>query len=789
MGNTMKSFSKFVITAVALGCFSISGRAQESQQPMTLQDAVNGYESVTNGHAGVPEDWSTHRLIFSQPVPGTATYDKVMQDPRYWMQQIKRSTGAKTGLDRGNDYEDPRGKKKSGIKKDWTYNVLAGGQVQPNMYPAKFPVYTTTASCSDFVVFPTGVAGTGTTANIIGNYNLYTTGCSGTAPLVSWAYSTTGRLVTGTLSSGNSPGVTLTAGTFTQADVGAPISGTGISGGNTIASVLSSTTATLTTAPTTESTAETLTITGGTVTTSPIISNDLTGSQVAFIQSNGTTASLILLKWLKQPTTPPTGVTGTTTSGSTSVTITAGTVTTSDVGMQISGTGIPTNDTIAAVSGPTVTLAAAATASHTAESLTITAEALTTPGVAPIVTNANYRSCTAPCMTTVSLSADDTFSSPYYDFLPDDTLYVGDDGGKLHQITGVFNGTPTLDPTGFPKTLNAADKTTSPVYDAASGKVFVGNTGALLYAVGSGNAGTTAGTVYGTSSALGGTGAAIMDSPIVDSSAQKVYAFVSNDGSGDNGVYQFATSFTSGTGSEEQVGSGATQIWLYDGAFDNVYYSSTGGTAGDLWVIGNTGVGGSGGGATLYRIPIGAGSAMSTPVAASSALTNFTYHSGTYTGVRGWPSPITEFCNQTNVNTPCSASGGSTTGGTDYLFFSTAQLNATTGSCSGGTGTDGNGCVFAYSINTPTSAPTLVNELNVTIGGTSSPYAGCWATSGIIVDNSVPTGTLQGASQLYLLELNANGAGGPTNGTYTSSVCTTGDSNAPIALQGSQAAP
>src|SRR5208282_4147639 len=421
-------------------------------------------------------------------------------------------------------------KKKSGIKKDWTYNVLAGGQVQPNMYPAKFPVYTTTASCSDFVVFPTGVAGTGTTANIIGNYNLYTTGCSGTAPLVSWAYSTTGRLVTGTLSSGNSPGVTLTAGTFTQADVGAPISGTGISGGNTIASVLSSTTATLTTAPTTESTAETLTITGGTVTTSPIISNDLTGSQVAFIQSNGTTASLILLKWLKQPTTPPTGVTGTTTSGSTSVTITAGTVTTSDVGMQISGTGIPTNDTIAAVSGPTVPLAAAATASHTAESLTITAEALTTPGVAPIVTNANYRSCTAPCMTTVSLSADDTFSSPYYDFLPDDTLYVGDDGGKLHQITGVFNGTPTLDPTGFPKTLNAADKTTSPVYDAASGKVFVGNTGALLYAVGSGNAGTTAGTVYGTSSALGGTGAAIMDSPIVDSSAQKVYAFVSNDG-------------------------------------------------------------------------------------------------------------------------------------------------------------------------------------------------------------------------------------------------------------------
>ncbi len=73
----MKSFSKFLIILIAVVCYAISGRAQDQQQPLTLQDAINGYESVTNGHVGVPEDWTTHHLIFSQAVPGTATYDRV----------------------------------------------------------------------------------------------------------------------------------------------------------------------------------------------------------------------------------------------------------------------------------------------------------------------------------------------------------------------------------------------------------------------------------------------------------------------------------------------------------------------------------------------------------------------------------------------------------------------------------------------------------------------------------------------------------------------------------------
>ena len=104
---------------------------------------------------------------------------------------------------------------------------LSGGSagVQPNAFPAKFSFTTASASCADFVVYPTGATGGSNAANIIAYSNLYAGDCTtGTVPSISWAYNT-----------------------------------------------------------------------GGTVTTSPILSAD--GSQVAFMQVSGTTASLVLLKW------------------------------------------------------------------------------------------------------------------------------------------------------------------------------------------------------------------------------------------------------------------------------------------------------------------------------------------------------------------------------------------------------------------------------------------------------------------------------------------------------------
>jgi len=512
--------------------------------------------------------------------------------------------------------------------------------------------------------------------------------------------------------------------------------------------------------------------TGGMVTTSPIIAEG--GAQVAFIQSNGTTATLVLLKWAPSPT-PPTGVTGTFTSGSTTVNITAGTVTAADVGMQISGTGIPANDTIASVSGTTVTLATATTAAETNEALTIAPETVTTPGVPTAVTNANYRSCTAPCMTTVpfDLGNDDTFSAPFYDFESDDAIYVGDDNGYLHQFTGVFFLTPAESTTSpWPVQVNATagTKVSSPVYDDTSGYVFVGDSTGVLHAVGTGNAGTTNGNKHGTSSDLGDT---IIDGALVDPTAARVYAFVTTNGT-HNAVYQFSTNFASGHGNGAatgtQTGTGGAGYYFYSGTFDNVYYESSSGTSpsGNLYVIGGTGL--TGGGATLYQIPITSNAMAATANSAVPALN---------TAHPPWPSPLTEFCNNGASACALNAGGTATTTGTDYLFFSIYHSNK--GGCIAATQS---GCILSYNISNPAS---------VTISGTglqvnAEVNPGCWATSGIEVDNS--SSAIAGASQIYFVNLNGNGAGGPTGGTYTSAACGGNvGTNTIQAVQASQSSP
>jgi hypothetical protein len=297
------------------------------------------------------------------------------------------------------------------------------------------------------------------------------------------------------------------------------------------------------------------------------------------------------------------------------------------------------------------------------------------------------------------------------------------------------------------------------VYESNSGNVFVGDTGGILYSVGSGNAGTTAGAKDGTSSALGGIGAAIIDAPLVDSTAGKVYVFVSNTTGGNAAVYQFSTGFTTGAGAVEDVGTGAAHFWLYGGTFDNVYYSSTAGNAGNLWVMGNTGAGGG----NLYRIPISGTGAMTAPSTAITGLTN--------SGGHPWPSPITEFCNGA-----CATNGINTTSGTDYIFFSVDRLATATGNCGAASG---DGCVLSYNISTPASISSPVGTLQVTTVGT----AGCWATGGIIIDGSAATA---GASQVYFINLNGSNAGNLT--AAASSACAPGTAPTINAVQASQAA-
>jgi hypothetical protein len=503
----------------------------------------------------------------------------------------------------------------------WNHTELAGGAtgtgaVQPNAYPAMYGASFTSASCSDFVIYPTGKAGGASSASVVAFDNLYTGGCSGAVPSVYWAYNT-----------------------------------------------------------------------GGTVTTAPVISLD--GSQVAFVQVSGTTASLVVLKWA------------------------AG----SDQSV-----------------GSPQTLS-----SQTSGSL--------------------YRSCTAPCMYTLAFSGahNDSISAPYYDFVSDN-LYVGDDSGNLHQFTGVFNGDPAENGSPWPVNLGTA-KISSPVLDCGTGRVIVGDLAGTLHSV---TAAT--GAIYGTATGLGD---AIADAPLLDGSAEILFVFVTASGSyswtGYNAIYEFPTSFTSFSSPEtpgvEPVSAAAyaagSGYYLYSGMFDNVYFQSANET-GNIYVVGGTGTAGGG---ELYRVGISGGG-----MTGSTAVTNVN------SSERPWPSPVAGFCNGA-----CTANATQTTAGTDYIFFSVNRGNKT-----GCTNAAGNGCVLAYNVSNPAAISQAGTGLNVTTPGTN----GCWATTGMVIDNSAIN--LTGAQQIYFINFNGARAGG-TSGA-TSSACTAGTATL-NAVQASQANP
>ena len=110
---------------------------------------------------------------------------------------------------------------------------------------------------------------------------------------------------------------------------------------------------------------------------------------------------------------------------------------------------------------------------------------LTSPVSPASKTAGTYDGCTAPCMTTIpfSGSANDSVSSPFPAYntgINSSTIYVGDDAGALHHFINIFNasGTPAENTTSpWPITLNSTTKASlaSPVYDAVSRRVFVGD--------------------------------------------------------------------------------------------------------------------------------------------------------------------------------------------------------------------------------------------------------------------------------------------------------------------------
>jgi hypothetical protein len=84
-----------------------------------------------------------------------------------------------------------RGRRRhNGEKLDWSETLGSGGSLGLGNYPAKYSFSTSSASCTDWVVYGTGVAGGSTQATILAYTNLYAGTCSGSVPSMSWAFNT-----------------------------------------------------------------------------------------------------------------------------------------------------------------------------------------------------------------------------------------------------------------------------------------------------------------------------------------------------------------------------------------------------------------------------------------------------------------------------------------------------------------------------------------------------------------------------------------------------------------------
>ena len=172
---------------------------------LTLIPGLVGQTSRdSEARAAVPTDWSHSHLIFSRPANAEQA-KRVEQDPRYW-QQLRRGDPKTPSAETSGALAEQVGsttRSRGGnhnLKRDWAEDMGSGASVGAGNYPAKFSFSTTSANCAgaaqpDFVVYGTGLVGSSTQASIAAYDNLYA-GCTGTLPMVYWAYNTGGTVTT-----------------------------------------------------------------------------------------------------------------------------------------------------------------------------------------------------------------------------------------------------------------------------------------------------------------------------------------------------------------------------------------------------------------------------------------------------------------------------------------------------------------------------------------------------------------------------------------------------------------
>src|SRR5262249_34728024 len=124
----------------------------------------------------LPSDWSHRHVVFSNPTTAEE-YARVANEPRY-LQQLYRREFPAAPVAASPFAVSALAKKVSSkavttMHRDWSVSLGSGASMGQGNYPAKFGFDVTKASCSDYVVYSTGLQSSTTQASIVGFTNIY----------------------------------------------------------------------------------------------------------------------------------------------------------------------------------------------------------------------------------------------------------------------------------------------------------------------------------------------------------------------------------------------------------------------------------------------------------------------------------------------------------------------------------------------------------------------------------------------------------------------------------------
>ncbi len=292
-------------------------------------------------------------------------------------------------------------------------------------------------------------------------------------------------------------------------------------------------------------------------------------------------------------------------------------------------------------------------------------------------TNARVPGCTG------LLKADNFGSSPYIDYTSDGA-FMGANNGRLYHVSGVFNGTPTVD---FCTIVTTNSQLTSPVYDAQHGKIYISDGAKVFSYTFSSSTGFALSSSIQVGANKGYTNPSIVDSVAVDPFNGWVYIASAADVANAHPIIsQMPLDLSSHV--DLAIGSVPAAGYVLGANFDNNYLS-TGPAGGSLYACGLSGS--TSGVPALY-----AGNFNGSGVLNTTATLMGNANVNTSAQPAGHCSPIVTLSDGTN----------------DRLYVGTGT----------GTNTTGSNLLTSWSINTPITSTSATPTASATgmLGGTSA---------------------------------------------------------------------